>query len=143
MIVLDAYALIALVGDEPPAAEVARLLDEDDCAMTAVNFAEVVDIACRVNRLALDELRDVLGKLTMSGRLRLVDLDEESAWRAGEFRLEYYAKKSSELSLADCFLLASAGAGDAIATADPPLAHAARVEGISIVPLPDASGRRP
>lgn len=143
MIVLDAYALVALVGDEPAAAEVARLFDEDDCAMTTVNFTEVVDIACRVNGLAPDELRDVLGTLTLSGRLRLVALDEESAWRAGGFRLKYHAKKSSELSLADCFLLASADSGDAIATADPPLAHAARAEGISIVPLPDSSGRRP
>ena len=143
MILLDAYALVALLGDEPPAAEVAALLDEGECAMTAVNLAEVVDVAGRTGRLEPGELRDLVGTLAVSGRLRVLTVGEDSVWRAGDLRGKHYANKSSELSLAACFLLGSAGPDDAIATADAPVARAARAEGIPIVALSSSSGRRP
>ena len=48
----------------------------------------------------------------------------------------------SPLSLADCVLLAAAS-GASLATADPPLARAARAERIEVHPLQDSRGRRP
>ena len=47
------------------------------------------------------------------------------------------------MSLADCVALATAAAARAIATADPPLAAAARAEGIDVIALPDSEGRAP
>ena len=50
----------------------------------------------------------------------------------------------ARLSLADCFLLATASRlGASVATADPAVAAAARDESLELVPLPDRSGRRP
>jgi putative ABC transport system permease protein len=50
----------------------------------------------------------------------------------------------SEVSLGDCFALALATHRRApLATADPDLAAAARLEEVDVVPLPDSSGRRP
>ena len=45
--------------------------------------------------------------------------------------------------LADCFLIAAAGADDSVATADGPVAEAAREEGIAVHALPDSGGDRP
>jgi predicted nucleic acid-binding protein len=49
-----------------------------------------------------------------------------------------------ELSLADCFLLATASRlGAAVATSDPAVAATARAESLELVGLPDSAGRRP
>jgi len=85
----------------------------------------------------------VLGSLILGGQVHVTVPDEEAAWRAAELRQTYYAKKSCELSLADCFLIAAAASGDLIATADAPAASVARLEGIEVVPLPDSDGTRP
>lgn len=143
MILLDAYALVALLGEEPAAGEVEELLRTGDCSANVVNFAEAIDVSARVHGIALAEVRDALRALTLGGNLRLIDADEMSAWRAADLRQRYYAKKTSELSLADCFLLASASSADRIATPDVPVACVARAEGIEVIPLPDSSGRRP
>jgi hypothetical protein len=71
------------------------------------------------------------------------DLDRERAGRAGLLRAQLYRRRTAELSLADCVLLASLEEGDTIATADPPLARAARRLGHTVTPLPDSRGRRP
>jgi rRNA-processing protein FCF1 len=55
-----------------------------------------------------------------------------------------YHRTRAPLSLADCLLLAAArGAQAIVATADRPLAGAARAEGIEVAALPDSRGRRP
>jgi predicted nucleic acid-binding protein len=143
LILLDAYALVALLGEEPAAAEVEGLLRRGDCAASVVNLAEAIDVSCRVHDLPLADVRDALGALILSGEVRVRVPDEESAWRAAGLRQSYYAKKSCELSLADCFLIGAATSVDQIATADEPVAHVARTEGIEVVALPDSSGTRP
>lgn len=143
MILLDAYALIALLGDEPAADEVEELLRRGDCSASVVNLAEAIDVSCRVHNLALDDVRNALVSLILGGQVQVIVPDEDSAWRAAELRQTYYARKSCELSLADCFLIAAAGSGDSIATADAPAASVARLEGIEVVALPDSGGRRP
>jgi PIN domain nuclease of toxin-antitoxin system len=141
---LDAYALVALVVDEPAADEVESLLRERDCGSVVANLAEAIDISHRVHGLPLDDIREALEPLLLGGSLSVVVSDESDAWRAAELRGRHYERKTRALSLADCFLLAHAmAAGDGIATADPPLADAARVEGVALVALPDSAGRRP
>jgi predicted nucleic acid-binding protein len=141
---LDAYALVALVGDEPAAEEVEELLREGECRIPVINFAEAVDVSVRVHAVPAEDVRAAIEPLFLTAVLTPVVSSETEAWAAASLRDSYYDRKQRPLSLADCFLLAHALAtGDAIATADPPLAEAARSEGTPIVGLPDRAGNRP
>lgn len=142
MIVLDAYALVALLGDEPAAPEVDSLLRESRASISSVNLAEAIDIACRLHDLEEGDVRAAVEPL-LDDRLEVVVADERHAWRAAHLRVLHYDRRRSPLSLADCFLLASATEGDRVATADEPVAEAARAEGFEVVALPDSEGRRP
>ncbi len=142
MILLDAYALVAFLADEPAAEEVERLLRKERPAVTTVNLAEAVDVARRVRGLPADQLRGVLEPL-LADELRPVTSSEHDAWHAAELRSRYYDRTSRAVSIADCLLLAAAGPEDEIATSDPAVAHVARAEGIGLVALPDSSGCRP
>lgn len=144
MTFLDAYGLVALVADEAAAPEVEALLRAGECRIAAVNFAEAVDVCQRQRGVAPEEVRDALEPLTLSGALGVAASDESEAWLAAALRGRYYHREQSALSLADCFLLAHAvSAGEPLATADPPLAQAARSENVEVVALPDTAGRRP
>ncbi len=70
-------------------------------------------------------------------------IDIPTAQRAGEIRAEHYARVRAPLSLADCFLLASAEGEDKIATADRAVIRVAEQLGIGTIPLLDSQGRRP
>lgn len=142
MILLDAYALVAAATSEAAAAEVAELLRGGDCAVTTTNLAELYDQLVR--RVGLDpEAVDTHVRPLLDESLALRDLDRERAARAGLLRAQLYRRRTVELSLADCVLLASLDEGDAVATADPPLARAARRLGHTVTALPDSRGRRP
>lgn len=144
MALIDAYALVALIADEPAAAEIDGLLRSRDAGMTVVNFAEALDVLQRRYRLSVEEIRQALEPLVLGGVLSVVGSDENDAWLAASLRANHYNRKTRAVSLADCFLLAHAVAGqDEIATSDSPLAAAARVEGVGIVPLPSTVGKRP
>jgi len=99
-----------------------------------VNLAEAVDVATRVHGASGKDLRSVIEPLLLSRSLVSVVSDEQQAWVAGELRAQHYDRRAQALSLAD---------GAAIATADPAVAHVARVENVDLVPLPDSAGRRP
>lgn len=144
MTFLDAYALVALVGDEPAAQEVQGLLREGETRVVIVNLAEAVDISQRVHSLSAEEVRRALEPLLLTGVLSAAISDEPRAWLAAELRIKHFDKKTSSLSMADCFLLAHALTdGGPIVTSDPPMAAAARAEGLEVVGLPDSSGKRP
>jgi predicted nucleic acid-binding protein len=140
---LDAYALVALIAEEPAADEVEAILREGDVGAVVANLAEAIDTCQRIHGLPIAEVRDVLEPL-LGGAVFPVVSEEREAWRAAELRGQYYNKKTSALSLADCLLLAHAVVAEAqIATSDPPLADAARSEGLKVIALPDSDGRRP
>jgi PIN domain nuclease of toxin-antitoxin system len=142
VILLDAYALVAAATGERAAPEVAELLRRGDCAVTTANLAELYDQLVR--RVGLEpEAVDAHVRPLVDGSLAVRDLDRERAARAGLLRAQLYRRRTTELSLADCVLLASLDEGDTVATADPPLARAARRLGHTVTPLPDSRGRRP
>jgi predicted nucleic acid-binding protein len=141
---LDAYALVALVADEPAADEVQGVLREGGARVVVVNLAEAIDVATRVHRASSKLLRNALEPLLLSKALSTAVSDEQDAWLAAQLRTQHFDRRTQALSLADCFLLAHALAGGAsIATADPAVAEVARKESVGLVALPDSSGRRP
>jgi PIN domain nuclease of toxin-antitoxin system len=138
---LDAYALVAFLADEPAAEEVETLIRGGDTAVLVVNLAEALDVTQRVHGVSEAELRRALEPLL--GDLVTVAIQrDDAAWGAAELRAKYYDRRSCPLSLADCLLLASAD-GNVVATADPALATVLRAEGRTVVALPDSSGARP
>lgn len=144
MTYIDAYGLVALVANEPAAAEVEQLLRSEECRVAAVNLAEAVDVAARVHSYPLEEIRRALEPLVLSGELAVAVSDESEAWLAAEIRVGEYHRAKRPLSMADCLLLAHAiSTGDALATSDPAVADVARSRGLTVVALPDRDGNRP
>jgi uncharacterized protein with PIN domain len=141
---LDAYALVALVADEPAADEVEAILREGGARVVIINLAEAVDISRRVHGIAGEDLRAAIEPLLLGDVLFVAVSDEPQAWLAAEIRAEHYDRKAAGLSMADCLLLAHGVTdGGPIATSDPPLATVARTLGIDVTGLPDSSGKRP
>ena len=97
----------------------------------------------RIYRRSNADTMDAL-VLLESGGLQIAAIDATIGTSAGELHARHYDRKTSPLSMADCIALATAAAlGEPLATSDPPLAAAAKLEGVAVIPLPDASGRRP
>lgn len=134
MVFLDAQALIALLLDEHAAGRIGRLLQTEECAMTAVNVAEVYDVCGRRARLPLDEIDAAILPL-LDGPVRVLAVGIQLARRAGEIRTARYNRRSRRLSLSDCFLLAAPAAGEAIATADQRILEVARELGLRPISL--------
>ncbi len=132
---LDAYALVALLGDEPAAPEVERLLAVGQSAIPSVNLAEAAQRILRHSDIDTQELRSIVGSLPIS----VIPLSEAHAWRASELRARYHRRRESEVSLADCCLVAVATPADRVATADPAVLRMATAEGVGTAELPAAS----
>ena len=132
-VVLDASAAIALLRDEPTAPEVERVLRELPARMSVVNAAETVDVLVRRYRKAAHDVVD--GVEGLLSTVEAVPASLELAVRAGELRAKLFDHRSRRLSLADCFVLATADSGESIVTTDDTLAAAARAEGIDVVNL--------
>lgn len=144
MTLLDAYAVVAFVADEPAAEEVESILREGGARVVIVNLAEAIDIAGRVHAIPIDEIRVAIEPLLLGNVLAPAISDESQGWLAAEIRGTYYHRQTSPLSIADCLLLAhGATDGGPIATSDGPVATAADVLGIRVVRLPDSAGERP
>lgn len=136
MIILDSYALIALLRDEAAAGRVADLLHSDlQCGLPAVALAEVVDSFARVDGFSSEETERTIEPL-LDETVEVLDVTSSMAWRCGWYRKAHYRKRVSELSLADCFVLAACGRDDSLATGDKPLIAAAKAEGIGVAELP-------
>lgn len=142
-VLLDAFALIALLRDEPAADEVETILRRGEAAMSAVNLAEALDVLQRVDGIDRARLDTLTGPLIRES-LALLAVEERTARDGADIRARRYHRTRAPLSLADCLLLAAArGAQAVVATADRPLASAARAEEIEVAALPDSRGRRP
>ncbi len=137
---IDASALIALLGAEPAAGEVQELLN-DGAAMTTLNLAEAVDRLKRRYDLDVEQSRPVVESL-LAKSLMLLPLGPSQAWRASEIRAAHYHRSDCPISLADAVLVASVPPGGRIASSDRCLLDVAATEGIATVPLPDSQGRR-
>jgi PIN domain nuclease of toxin-antitoxin system len=140
VIVLDAYAVLALLKGEPSADEVAQLLARDEQAVLMVfGVAEVVDHLVRL--VGADE-DDAVLDVAQLGLDTPQSLDAGLALRAGLLRARHYHRKNRAVSLADCVASETARpAGSLLDTADPHLLVMCRAEGIAVIPLRDTSGQ--
>ena len=134
-VLLDAFALIALLAEEPAADKVEALLRRGEAAITAVNLAEALDVLQRAQGIPRERLEAVTTPL-VGERMTLVAIDERIARDAADIRARRYHRTRAPLSLADCILLAATGADDALATADRPLIRIAEAENVQVRALP-------
>jgi PIN domain nuclease of toxin-antitoxin system len=133
-VLLDAFALIALVAEEPAAEEVEGLLRRGDAAVTAINLAEALDVLQRVERISQERLDAIIGPLVRES-LTLRVVDERMASKAAGIRARHYHRTRAPVSLADCVLVGAAETDDLVATADGPLLSIARKEGVQVKQL--------
>ncbi|MGH9156262.1 MAG: PIN domain-containing protein [Acidimicrobiales bacterium] len=140
MIILDAYAAVALLRNEPAAGEVRLLLETGDAALTTVGVVEVIDHLVRLAGAHPDDAALDLAQLRLA---RPVPLDEVTAVQAGLLRARHYHRRDRPVSLADCVVGATGRAAQAaVATADPHLLDTCSAEGVEVVVLPDSRGAR-
>jgi predicted nucleic acid-binding protein len=141
VIVLDTYAVLALLKDEPAAAEVQRLIETDGAPMlTALGVAEVLDYLVRLAGAEEEEAALDLAQLGLASPMAVTP---ELAARSGLLRARHYHRRDRALSLADCVVAETARDLDVrVVTADPALLETCSAEGIAVVALLDSRGVR-
>jgi len=137
--VVDSQPLIALLLDEPAAAAVEGLLRAGGTRISTVSIAEVLDVLTRREGLPWDDVELVLAGL-LSEALEPVAPDVAAAHRAADVRRRHFDRRTLRISLADCFVIATAQPGDRVATGDRVLLDVARAEGLDVVDLEAAKG---
>jgi uncharacterized protein with PIN domain len=142
VILLDAYALTALLAGEPAAVEVGELIAAGGVAVATPNLAETADRLGRVHGIDIQRTREAVESLEQSADLQVRAAERTHAWRAAELRVMHYHRTRRPLSLGDCLLLAMTGEHDTLATSDPHVLATAGEERIGWIALPDSRGRR-
>jgi predicted nucleic acid-binding protein len=140
VITLDASALVALLREEPAAAEVeSMLLSGEQCLITAINLAEVLDHIGRVIGIDVPQVQADVAELA----LFVSSVDSDLAAASAELRRRNYHRKSRPVSLADCCAAAHAlDRGSQLATSDADLLQLVHDEGGRALALPNSFGQR-
>lgn len=133
-VVVDSQPIVALLLGEPAAADVEALLREGGTRVSTVSLAEVLDVLTRRAGLPWDDVELVLAGL-LAEALEPVAPDVHAAHRAADVRRRYFDRRTHRISLADCFVVATARPGDRVATGDRVLLDVARAEGLAVVDL--------
>jgi predicted nucleic acid-binding protein len=136
--ILDSFAVIAYLRNEPAASGVERLLRRGDAQLTALGIAEVFDQLVRV--LAVDEEQAALD-LAEVGLLDGLSVDAGLGLAAGRLRARHYHRTRCGVSVADCVAAEAARArSEQLATSDPHLLDVCQAEGVKVVVLPRSDG---
>lgn len=110
MVVLDAWAVLALLNDEPAATEVDRAITEDTAVMSLINLGEVIYRA--IPRRGERRTLEAVG--TVRRRIRVENVDDDLVIASARL------KAAHRLSYADAFCVATAQRHDAVVyTGDP------------------------
>ena len=137
MTVLDAYAVLSLLKDEPSASVVGELVRRGG-RLTAIGVGEVLD---HLVRLVGAHEEDAVLDLAELGLLDAEAVDGSLGARAGLLRARHYHRTRRAVSLADCVAAEAARRlGLPLATSDPDLLDLCHEEDIASHPLPDSSG---
>ncbi len=140
MITLDASALVALLREEPAAAEVeSMLLSGEQCLITAINLAEVLDRIGRAVGIDVPQVQADVAELA----LLVSSVDGELAAAAADLRRRHYHRRTRPVSLADCCAAAHALDRESqLATSDADLLQLVHDEGGRSLALPNSAGQR-
>jgi uncharacterized protein with PIN domain len=142
-VALDAGPVVSLLLDDPAAGDVAQeLRHAGPLRISVVNVAEIVDVLRRVHRVSAAETSRAVDRF-LDEVAQPVTASREQATLAADLRARHYHRRDRDLSLADCFVIAAARPGDAIATSDRAVAQVARAEGMDVLALPNPRGLRP
>ena len=137
MIVLDSFAVLALLKDESATEQLVE--SDEDVALTALGVSEVLDHLVRLAGAEEDEAVLDLAQLGLSSPS---PVEVGVAMRSGLLRARHYHRTNRSMSLADCVAAETARSADArLASADPHLLDLCRDEGIVVIPLPDTAGQ--
>jgi predicted nucleic acid-binding protein len=133
VILLDAFALLAYLRDEPAADQVQRMLWDGETAMTSVQLAEVLDRLVRIDGQDADDAEVTISALGVE----VLSMSAADGAAAGLFRAEHYGPTGRTLSLADSFAaVTTIATGRRLATADPVLLQCVTSAGGLCVELP-------
>lgn len=136
-VVLDAFAFIAYLLDEPAAPIVQQLLWEERVSMTSVQSAEVIDRMHRVHGADPDEVEVALSALGVE----VISVDRAIGSEAGRLRARHYGSTGRTLSMADAVCAAAVlDIGARLVTADPVLIDVVLAEGGVVLRLPSSAG---
>jgi len=140
-VILDAYAVVAFLRNEPAAEEVqALLVGNRGASVTVVGVAEVLDRLIRLGGIDEEEAALDLAQLSLADP---EPLGVSVAAAAGLLRARRYHRTRCAVSLADCIAAEVARSnGTAVVTSDPHLLDVCAAEGIAVEVLPDTQGRR-
>lgn len=142
MTVLDAYAVLAYLRDEPAAEAIGELLSAPT-TLSAVNATEVIDQMVRVYGRDPDDVHADLVLLSYVG-MQLIPVSTDVGVAAGRLRARHHHRERTAVSLADCVAAATAlFIEKPLATSDPPLAQLVRAEAGTVHALPDSRAREP
>lgn len=141
-VVVDTGPIVSVLIDDGAAGEVAAALDGRHCGVCVVNVGEVLDVLIRVHRTPVDDASEALDRF-LADVARPIPATRALSEQAALLRARHYHRRDRDVSLADCFAIATALPDADIATSDPAIAHVARAEGIEVISLPNPRGRRP
>ena len=137
--ILDAYAVLALLKGEPAAPAVADLIRSGDARLTAAGVAEIVDHLVRLVGVSDEEAALDIAQL---GLTAVVPVDAPLAIAAGALCARQYHRRNRAVSLADCIAAEAARSfGVRLVSADPHLLDLCHAEAIAHIVLPDTAGR--
>lgn len=144
MAVFDAAPLVGLLLDEPGADDIIDTLTRaKQLAISAINYAEVVDRVARVSGVPTRQVVDAL-EVWIDGGLVVVPVTASAAGRAAALRVAHYHHRTAAISIADCCAIGLAlDRNEALATSDRELVRLARQLGVEVIALPDSRGRMP
>ena len=135
MTVLDASVLVGGLLD--PASNVFDdLLQGRVARVSTINIAEIVDVLIRKHGSVEEDVVDGIDLLVRAG-LIIEALSARQALAAGAIRARYFERRTHNVSMADCVVVAlAADLREPVASTDRALLSVAVAEGIPVIELP-------
>ena len=141
-VVVDTGPIVSVLLGDGAAAEVASALEGRECSVSVVNVAEVLDVLIRVHRTPIEDASEAVDRF-LDEVARPITTTRSLAEAAALIRVRHYHRRDRDVSLADCFAIATAHPDGDVATSDAAVARVADAEGFGVIRLPNARGRRP
>jgi len=144
MRVFDADPLINVLLDRPGAKKIAAVLDADlpGCRISSVTYSRVIERVARESASSSSDVAAVI-EWWIAGGLSVDPVDAELASAAAAIRAEHYDRDRTPISLIDCHAMALAASHNAeLAASDAAVLRVAKAIGLTVLPLPDATGKR-